>query len=134
MLYEVITGDWATHQIGHEITAIHGLDHARTLAIVLPSLLREQKQQKREKLLQFGERIWGITSGTEAERIESTIQAVEQFYRSLGIGVRFSDYDFDASNTPKEVAKRLVANGSEAIGERRDITPAKVERILNAAA
>jgi len=129
-----VPGDWATHQIGHEITAIHGLDHARTLAIVLPSLLREQKQQKREKLLQFGERIWGITSGTEAERIESTIQAVEQFYRSLGIGVRFSDYDFDASNTPKEVAKRLVANGSEAIGERRDITPAKVERILNAAA
>lgn len=129
-----VPGDWSTHQIGHELTALHGLDHARTLAIVLPSLLREQTSSKREKLLQFGERVWGIHEGQEAERIEQTIQAVESFYRSLGIGVRFSDYDFDASNTPAEVAERLKAQGSTAIGEHQDITPEKVRRILEAAA
>jgi len=129
-----VPGDWSTHLIGHEITAIHGLDHARTLAIVLPSLLREQKQQKKDKLLQFGERIWNITEGSDDERVEATIQAVEKFYRSLGIGVRFSEYDFESAGTPKEVAKRLTSNGSTAIGEHSDITPDKVERILTAAA
>lgn len=129
-----VPGDWSSHQIGHEITALHGLDHARTLAIVLPSLLREQKSQKREKLLQFGERVWGIHDGTEDERIQKTIQAVESFYRSLGIGVRFSEYDFDAKHTPELVAARLKEQGSTAIGERSDITPEKVKRILEAAA
>ena len=129
-----VPGDWSTHLIGHEITAIHGLDHARTLAIVLPSLLREQQEQKREKLLQFGERIWNIQSGSETERIEATIQEVEKFYRSLGIGVRFSEYEFDSTQTPQEVAKRLVANGTAEIGERGDITPEKVIKILLSAA
>ena len=129
-----VPGDWASHQIGHELTALHGLDHARTLAIVLPSLLREQKDSKREKLLQFGDRIWGIRSGSESERIEQTIQAVEKFFRSLGIGVRFSEYDLDARTTPQEVANRLRSQGSTAIGEHNDITPDKVQRILEAAA
>lgn len=129
-----VPGDWASHQIGHELTALHGIDHARTLAIVLPSLLREQKDSKREKLLQFGDRIWGIRSGSESDRIEQTIQAVETFFRSLGIGVRFSEYDVDAQTTPQEVANRLRSQGSIAIGERNDITPDKVQRILEAAA
>jgi len=126
--------DWATHQIGHEITALHGLDHARTLAIVLPSLLRVQKDQKREKLIQFGERIFGIQDGNEEIRIEETIERIEAFYRSLGIGVRFSDYQIDAASTAKTIAERLSAIGETAIGERNDITPEKVERILLGAA
>ena len=69
-----VTQDWATHMIGHELTALHGLTHGATLAIVINGTLRVLREQKRGKLLQYGERIWGVTEGTEEERIDRTIE------------------------------------------------------------
>ena len=66
--------DWATHMIGHELTALHGLTHGATLTIVLPGLWRTLKSKKQAKLLQYGERIWGITEGSEEERVNSAIE------------------------------------------------------------
>lgn len=80
--------DWATHMIGHELTALHGLTHGATLAIVLPGLLRTLKQKKLAKLLQYGERIWGITAGNDDERAEQAIAKTEAFFRSLGLPTR----------------------------------------------
>ena len=65
-----VSQDWATHMIGHEITALHGLTHGHTLAIVLPATLQVLHEEKGDKLLQYGERVWGITSGTREERID----------------------------------------------------------------
>ncbi len=124
--------DWATHMIGHEITALHGIDHARTLAIVLPNLLEVQRETKRGKLLQYGERVWDIRTGTEQERVDAAIAATRRFYESLGIATRLSEYGIK-DNTAAEVARRLAARGAVKLGERGDITPAKVEEILRLA-
>jgi NADP-dependent alcohol dehydrogenase len=126
--------DWSTHTIGHELTALHGIDHARTLAIVLPSLLQAQRVQKRGKLLQYAERVWDLRDGSEDARIDGAIAKTRAFYESLGIRTHLSDYQVDATKTAPEVARRLAARGMNAFGERGDITPAKVEAILRAAA
>jgi len=125
--------DWASHVIGHELTALHGIDHARTLAVVMPSLLNVQRATKGAKLLQYGERVWGIREGTESARIDAAIEKTRAFYEALGLGTRLSDYNVGASVAP-EVAGRLRARGELAIGERSDITPEVVEKILRQAA
>ena len=86
-----ITQDWATHQIGHELTALHGTTHGHSLAIVMPGTLRVLKEQKHDKLLQYGERVFGITEGTEQERVDKAIEKTEAFYRSLGLTTRLSE-------------------------------------------
>ena len=76
--------DWSTHAIGHQLTALHGLDHAQSLAVVLPSLLREQSAQKQEKLAQFAERVWHSSREDKALRIEEAIIRTEQFFQQMG--------------------------------------------------
>ncbi len=125
--------DWASHIIGHELTALHGIDHARTLAIVLPSLMNVQREQKKEKILQYGERVWGITEGTEQERIDQAIAKTRGFYESLGLRTRLSDLGVGVE-VAAQVAARLEARGMLKFGERGDITPAVVEKILRQAA
>jgi NADP-dependent alcohol dehydrogenase len=126
--------DWATHMIGHELTALFGIDHARTLAAVLPHLLRVQSTQKGDKLVQFAERVWGIANGTREERIEAGIQATERFFHSLSVPTRLADYANVAAETPdrveSQVAAQLTSHGMVKLGERGDVTPAVVRRIL----
>jgi len=125
--------DWATHMIGHELTALHGIDHARTLAIVLPSLLNVQRETKRAKLLQYADRVWDLRNGTEDERIDAVIAKTRAFYESIGIKTRLSDYNASA-DTADEVARRFTARGITQLGEHADLTPEKVAQILRDAA
>jgi len=125
--------DWASHAIGHELTALHGIDHARTLAVVVPSLLEVQRASKREKLLQYGRRVWGIRTGSEDDCVTAAIGRTRQFYESLGLRTHLSDYDVKPE-VGAEVAARFRARGVLKIGERGDITPEVVERILRQAA
>lgn len=119
--------DWATHQIGHELTALHGIDHARTLAVVLPHLLEIKKETKREKLLQYGRRVWQLI-GTDDEIVTGAIQKTADFYESLGIPTKASAYAIPAS-TVTEVVQRFEARGMN-FGELADITPQVVGEIL----
>lgn len=125
--------DWASHTIGHELTALHGIDHARTLAIVLPSLLHLQRELKRAKLLQYAARVWDLRDGPEETRIDAAIARTRSFYESLGIKTRLSDYDVPAT-VATEVARRLERRGMMKFGDRGTVTPAQVERILRDAA
>lgn len=122
--------DWTTHSIGHEITAMHGLDHGQTLAVVFPALLQARREQKREKLMQYAERVWGITSGTEDERIDAAIAATRRFFESLGMKTRLSEYGIGAEVAQK-VAERFEKRGWRGLGERGDIGPAEAARILS---
>ena len=124
--------DWATHMIGHELTALHGIDHARTLAIVLPALLNERRGPKRAKLLQYAERVWGITTGSEDERITAAIERTRDFFESMGIRTRLSGYGLGAE-VIDTVITQLEAHGMVKLGEQREITPAVSRRILEAA-
>ncbi|MDC8756546.1 iron-containing alcohol dehydrogenase [Janthinobacterium fluminis] len=124
--------DWATHLIGHELTALYDIDHARTLAIVLPSLLQSQRDAKRAKLLQYGARVWGIDAGGEDERITAAIQRTRAFFESLGIGTRLSDYGLGQEAVDAVVAQ-LQAHGMTALGEHKKIDLAASRAILHAA-
>ncbi|MEZ6138963.1 MAG: iron-containing alcohol dehydrogenase [Zavarzinella sp.] len=121
--------DWATHMIGHELTALHDIDHARTLAIVLPSLLSVKRNEKRAKLLQYGERVWNVDSGTTDERIDRTIECTRRFFESMGVPTRLGAYGL-GQETAAKVAERLQARGVIELGERKDISPQVVEKIL----
>lgn len=120
--------DWGTHMIGHEITAVKGIDHARTLAIVLPALMEHERSRKKDKILQYGERIWGIANGTDDERIDRTIARTREFFESMGVPTRFGDYDV----TPVDVSgigDAIEANGMR-LGEHGDIRKKGVDEIL----
>ncbi|PKI11172.1 NADH-dependent alcohol dehydrogenase, partial [Shewanella sp. 11B5] len=123
--------DWASHMIGHEITALNDTDHARTLAVVLPSLLNDQRGHKHEKLLQYASNVWGITEGTDAVRIDAAIDATRAFFEQLGIKTRLSDYGIAAAEI-ELIVSALQEHGMTALGEHKDITPTDARRILEA--
>ncbi len=126
--------DWATHMIGHELTALYNIDHARTLAIVLPSLLQVQREPKRAKLLQYAERVWHIArdSGTEDQRIDQAIARTRAFFESVGIATRLQDYGVGAEAVDAVVAQ-LTAHKMVALGEQRSITPEVSRAIVQGA-
>ncbi|WP_105738785.1 alcohol dehydrogenase [Cronobacter dublinensis] len=124
--------DWATHMLGHELTAMHGLDHAQTLAVVLPALWNEKRNEKRAKLLQYAERVWNITEGSDDERIDAAIAATRRFFETMGAPTRLSDYGLDGSSIPALLAK-LDEHGLTALGEHQDITLDVSRRIYEAA-
>ncbi|ELY3984246.1 alcohol dehydrogenase [Cronobacter muytjensii] len=124
--------DWATHMLGHELTAMHGLDHAQTLAVVLPALWNEKRNEKRAKLLQYAERVWKITEGSDDERIDAAIAATRRFFETMGAPTRLSDYGLDGSSIPALLAK-LEEHGLTALGEHQDITLDVSRRIYEAA-
>ena len=123
-----VTQDWATHMIGHELTALHGITHGASLAIVLGGTLRVLKEQKNGKLLQYAERVFGIIDGSENERIELAIEKTEDFFRSLGLATRLSEAGIGAE-TIEEVAKRFNEAGA-AYGENGNVTGDVARKIL----
>ncbi|MDL2230624.1 iron-containing alcohol dehydrogenase [Alistipes sp. OttesenSCG-928-L06] len=120
--------DWATHMIGHEITALHGLSHGHTLAIVFPGVLNILREQKGDKILQYGERVWGITTGSRDERIDQAIAKTDEFFRSLGMTTRLSEEGI-GDETIDEVERRFNARGA-AFGEGQNVNGAMAKRIL----
>ena len=121
--------DWATHMIGHELTAFHGIDHGQTLCIVLPGIMQVKRENKKEKILQYGERVWNITEGTIDERIDATIEKTVNFFESVGIKTKLSDYGIGSDIIPK-IVNRFVERGMTAMGERGDLTPDDIAMIL----
>jgi NADP-dependent alcohol dehydrogenase len=123
-----VTQDWATHQIGHELTALHGISHGQTLAIVFPALLRVMWEQKLSKLVQYAERVWEIYDGTDEQRAEWAIEHTEQFFRSLGLATRLCELNV-GEETIAEIERRFTSRGV-AFGEGRNVDGAKAAEIL----
>lgn len=120
--------DWATHMIGHEITALTGTTHGQTLVIVLPGVMNALREQKGGKIVQFGERVWGIKEGSKDERIDKTIEATEQFFRSLGLATRLSELSI-GEDVVNEIVRRFSERGT-LLGESKNIDYRLVEEIL----
>lgn len=123
--------DWATHTLGHEITALYGLDHAQTLAIVLPRMMSEMRETKQEKLLQFAGRIWSITEGDNHEIINQAIEKTESFFKEMQMKTRFSEYDLGEEVVDAVVAQ-LERHEQIAIGEKQLVTLEHSKRVLAA--
>ena len=124
--------DWATHMIGHEITALYGLDHAQTLAIVLPALMQQQRATKGAKLLQYGQRVWQLQHQDKERLIDEAISHTRQFFERMGVPTRLADYGIKADAVDKLVDK-LVQHKMIKLGEHRDITPEVSRSILQRA-
>jgi NADP-dependent alcohol dehydrogenase len=123
--------DWTTHQIGHEITALHGLDHAQTLAIILPAVMKHQQLAKKEKLVQYAERVWGISSGIVENKIDAAISKTKSFFESVGNPSTLKAYGLTPIDC-KPVVEKLKRRGAM-LGEHRAIGPKEVEEILELA-
>ncbi|MDL2262399.1 iron-containing alcohol dehydrogenase [Bacteroidales bacterium OttesenSCG-928-I21] len=120
--------DWSTHMIGHEITALHNIDHAQTLAIVLPGVMTVLQKEKEKKILQFGERVFNIKEGSVQDRLIKTIDSVDNFFQSLGVKTKLSDY-----NVGKDTIETIVTRFEQRnwiLGENNNITPEMVRQIL----
>ncbi len=120
--------DWSSHLIGHELTALYGLDHAETLAIALPKVMEYKKAQKLDKIVQLGKRVFGIEEKGKIKAANATIEAVKKFFVKMGAGVELKSYKLPA-DAPEAVGKN-IARTYKAIGENGDITPADVVKIL----
>lgn len=123
-----VTQDWCTHMIGHELTALHGLTHGATLAIVFNGTLRTLRTQKRDKILQYGERVWGITEGDTETRIDKTIEKTASFFQSLGLSTRLSEENIPDS-TISEIERRFNER-KVAFGENENVDGKMARKIL----
>lgn len=130
LIQQGVPGDWAVHAMGHELTALYGIDHARTLAIVGPNHYRYNFESKKVKLAQYAERIWNIEEGTVEEKANIGIEKTEEFFHSLGIDTKLSEYTDDYSETGRIVSKRFTDRGWTGLGEHKTLSPSDAEKII----
>lgn len=130
LIQKGVPTDWAIHMMGHELTALYGIDHARTLAILTGSHYTYNIETKKEKLAQYATRVWGITEGSLEEKAKAGIEKTVGFFHSIGIDTKLSEYTSDFQGTGAEIAKRLNDRGMVALGEHRKLTPEDAEKIV----
>lgn len=127
-----VVTDWVTHMIGHELTAFFGIDHARTLAIIAPRLYEVKFEKKKEKLAQYGKRIWNL-SGSDDEIAKEAIRKTEVFFQSLEIETKVKAYTDDVDGLAGKIRSRFEERGWKGLGERQDLSYDEVERIVELA-
>ncbi|WP_405397037.1 iron-containing alcohol dehydrogenase [Maribacter sp. Asnod2-G09] len=132
LIQKGVPGDWAVHMMGHELTALFGIDHARTLAVIAPSHYKYNFEAKKEKLAQYGERVWNITDGSIDDKAYAAIEKTEAFFHELGIDTKLSEYTKDYEGTGEEIAKRFTDRGWK-LGERQALMPEDAEKIVKMA-
>lgn len=125
----VETEDWASHALGHELTACYGLDHARTLAVMMPAVHRHQLKRKMPRLVQCAERVWGIKAGNDAVCAAQAVDRMEEFFRQTGMSTRLSEYQIDAEEAADTVAERISKRGVM-LGEYDDIGAKEIREIF----
>lgn len=133
LIQKGVPTDWAVHAMGHELTAMFGIDHARTLAVIAPSHYKFNFEAKKEKLAQYGERVWNITEGSTDDKAYAAIEKTVDFFHQLGIDTKLSDYTNDYEGTAEKISKRFTNRGWTGLGEHQDLSPDKVEKIVKMA-
>ena len=130
LLNKGVPVDWATHMIGHELTALYGIDHARTLAIIGPNLYRTMFETKKEKLAQYGERVWNVSGNTVDEKATQAIEKTVDFFHQMGMDTKLSQYTENFEDTAQFIVDRFEKRGWNGLGEKQNITLEKVKEIV----
>ena len=130
LIQQGVPSDWAIHAIGHELTALFGIDHARTLAIITENHYKVNLEDKKEKLAQYAARVWNVTEGTIEEKALAGIEKTTAFFHSLGIDTKLSEYTEAYEGTAQEISKRFEERGWKGLGEHGKVTPTMVEKIV----
>lgn len=124
--------DWTTHMIGHELTALFGIDHGQTLAIIYPAVMEVRREQKRAKLIQYAERVWHIEGKNDDEKIDLAINKTREFFERLGVKTRLSQYGVTVDKIPV-IIEQLTAHGWTTLSETQDLSPEVSQKILEKA-
>lgn len=119
--------DWSTHMIGHELTAFYGLDHAETLAVILPGVWQFKFSEKEKKLEQYGRRVLGVETAKKA------MAKTEAFFHSIKMPTRLGDYKIPAEEAAQKIRVRFEER-KVVWGEHEDITPAVAAEIVRSRA
>lgn len=130
LIQKGVPSDWSIHAIGHELTALYHIDHARTLAIITKSLYTYNFESKKEKLAQLAERVWHINQGTLEEKAMAGIDHIDSFFHSLGIKTKLSEYTDNYKETAEIVANKFTERGWKGIGEHGKTSPEDVAKII----
>lgn len=130
LLSQGVPTDWAVHTMGHELTALFNIDHARTLAIVGPRHYEYFLSSKKEKLAQLGKRVFNIQNNDVEATAKATIVALEEFYHSLNVATKLSDYTTNYKDSATVISSRFTARGWKGIGEKGNVTPTDIEKII----
>ena len=130
LIQQGVPSDWAVHMMGHELTALFGIDHARTLAIITENHYKVNFDDKKDKLAQYAERVWNVTEGSKEEKAKAGIQKTTEFFHSLGIKTKLSEYTEDYKGTAQIISKRFKERGWNGLGEHGKVTPETVEKIV----
>lgn len=130
LIQKGVPNDWAIHMMGHELTALYGIDHARTLAILTKSHYRKNYESKKEKLAQCAERVFGISEGSKDEKARKCIDRIEAYFHSLDIKTKLSEYTKESLEAPEFIANRLEERGWVKLGEKGEVTPKMVREIV----
>lgn len=132
LIQQGVPTDWAIHMMGHELTALFGIDHARTLAVITPSHYKYNFEAKKEKLAQYAERVWNVTEGSSEDKAYAAIEKTEAFFHQLGIDTKLSDYTDKYEGTAEEIEKRFEDRGWK-LGEKQELLPADAKKIVTMA-
>jgi NADP-dependent alcohol dehydrogenase len=130
LIQKGVPSDWATHMIGHELTALYEIDHARTLAIIGPNLYRVMFDTKKDKLAQYGQRVWNIQGNSTEEIAEKAIEKTVEFFHKMGMKTKLSENTENYENTAQFIANRFEERGWKVLGEKQNITIEKVKAIV----
>jgi NADP-dependent alcohol dehydrogenase len=130
LIQKGVPTDWAVHAIGHELTALFGIDHARTLAVIAPSHYRFNFESKKEKLAQYGRSVWGLTEGDTDTLAKAAIAKTEAFFHSLEIETKLSEYTEQYEGTAEKIEQRFNERGWLGLGEHKKLAPADVAQIV----
>jgi NADP-dependent alcohol dehydrogenase len=130
LIQKGVPSDWATHMIGHELTALYEIDHARTLAIIGPNLYRVMFETKKEKLAQFGERVFHLSGDSVEEIAHKAIEKTVEFFHIMGMKTKLSENTEEYAKTADFIVNRFEERGWKALGEKQNITPEKVREIV----
>ncbi|WP_338410678.1 iron-containing alcohol dehydrogenase [uncultured Flavobacterium sp.] len=130
LIQKGVPSDWATHMIGHELTALYEIDHARTLAIIAPSLYRVMFDTKKDKLAQYGIRVWNISGNSTEEIAEKALEKTTAFFHLMGMKTKLSENTDTYKETADFIVRRFEKRGWIALGEKQNITPEKVREIV----
>jgi len=130
LIQKGVPSDWATHMIGHELTALYEIDHARTLAIIGPNLYRVMFETKKDKLAQYGQRVWNIQGNSTEEIAEKAIEKTVAFFHKMGMKTKLSENTENFENTADFVVNRFEERGWKALGEKQNVTLEKVKTIV----
>ncbi len=130
LIQKGVPSDWATHMIGHELTALYQVDHARTLAIIAPNLYRVMFETKKEKLAQYGERVWNITGISIEEKAEKAIEKTIGFFQIMGMKTKLSENAENIEKTADFIVNRFKERNWLGLGEKQNVTLEKVREIV----